>query len=191
MKRLVLLLCFPAMLAIGSDLSEVKSVYLLRMSKGFDQYLANRLTNQHVFQIVTDPKLADAILTDQIGETFEAKLNELFPPLEHVEPVEKPKEPAKPEKPAEKAAAKPEKNTPPSKTVDVDNTMSLFSEASTKLAPLTSSFGRAKGTLFLVDAKSKEVVWSTYDPPKDATSNQMDRTANDIVSRLKRDLKKK
>jgi hypothetical protein len=116
----------------------------------------------------------------------------LFPPLEHAEPVEKPKEPAKPaEKAAEKSAEKPEKNAKPAKTVEVDNTMSLFSEASNKLAPMPSAFGRAKGTLFLVDAKSKEVVWSTYDLPKDTTSNQMDRTANDIVSRLKRDLKKK
>jgi hypothetical protein len=42
-----------------------------------------------------------------------------------------------------------------------------------------------------VDAKSKEVVWSTYEVPKDATARQMDRTAIDIVSRLKRELKKK
>ena len=71
------------------------------------------------------------------------------------------------------------------------NTMSLFSDTANKLTPLTSSFGRSQGTLFLVDAKSKEVVWSTFDPPKDGSSRQLDRTANDIVSRLKHDLKRK
>ena len=181
MKRLVLVLCFPAVLAFGADLANVKNVYVLRMSKGMDQYLANRLTNQRLFQIVTDPKMADAILTDQIGEGFEAKLRDLYPPPPSPEAEEK-EEAEQPEKPAKNAKG----DEPPS-------TMSMFSETAGKLPPMTvnSSFSRAKGTLFLVDAKTKEVVWSTYNPPKDASSRQMDRTANDIVSRLKKDLKKK
>ena len=180
MKRLALFLCGPTFLAFGADLAGVKNVYLLKMSRGMDQYLANRLTNQHLFQIVTDPKLADAILTDQIGEGFQAKFNELYPP-----PPPEPEE--------EEPADKPEKGGKPVKADEQVNvsTMALFSETANKLAPLTTSWGRAKGTLFLVDAKSKEVLWSIFDPPKDGTSRQLDRTANDIVSRLKRDLKKK
>ena len=71
--------------------------------------------------------------------------------------------------------------------------MEIMGDTVNKLPSLTSlsSFGRAKGMLFLVDPKSKEVVWSTYDMPRDASSKEMDRTANDIVSRLKKDLKKK
>jgi hypothetical protein len=182
MKRLALLLCCPAMLAFGTDLAHVKTVYLLKMSKGMEQYLANRLANEHLFQIVTDPKMADAIWTDQIGEGFEAKLNELFPPPAPPEPEEK-----------DEPAAKPEKGAKTAKGVDSNSTMAMFTDAANKLPSLAanSSFGHSRGTLFLVDAKSKEVVWSTYDPPKDATSHQMDRTANDIVSRLKHDLKKK
>jgi len=178
MKRLALLLSFPAVLAFGADLASVKNVYVLRMSKGMDQYLANRLTNQRLFQIVTDPKLADAILTDQIGEGFEAKLRDLYPPPPSAEPEEK-EEVDKPAKPA--------------KSDEPPNTMSMFAETAGKLPPITvnSSFGHARGTLFLVDPKTKEVVWSTYEPPKDASSRQMDRTANDIVSRLKHDLNKK
>jgi len=175
MKRIALLLSCTAALAFGTDLATVKNVYLLRMQKGLDQYLANRLTNDHLFQIVTDPKLADAIWTDQIGEGFEAKLAELFPPPEPVAKAE----------PAEKAE-KPGKNQDPSPVEIMGDTVN-------KLPSLTSlsSFGRAKGMLFLVDPKSKEVVWSTYDMPRDASSKEMDRTANDIVSRLKKDLKKK
>ena len=40
---------------------------------------ASRLTEDHIFQVVTDPKQADAVFTDQIGEIFEAKLADLFP----------------------------------------------------------------------------------------------------------------
>jgi hypothetical protein len=181
MKRLALLLCCPGFLAFGTDLASVKNVYVLRMAKGMDQYLANRLTREHVFQIVTDPKVADAILTEQIGEGFEAKLHELYPPPPPPEPDEKPEKAEKAEKP------KPDRGDMPG------NDMALFSETANKLPSLSalSSFGRGKGTVFLVDAKTKEVVWSTYDPPKGGTSQQMDRTANDIVSRLKHDLGRK
>jgi hypothetical protein len=46
----------------GQNLSGVHSVYLLPMSRALDPYLANRLTNQRVFQVVTDSKLADAVV---------------------------------------------------------------------------------------------------------------------------------
>ena len=35
-------------------------MYLLPMPNGLDQYLANRLTKVAFFQVVTDPKTADA-----------------------------------------------------------------------------------------------------------------------------------
>ncbi len=79
MMRLVLLLSCSASLVAAADLANVHTVYVLKMSQGLDQYLANRLTNDHVFQVVTDPRLADALLTDRIGESFQAKLEELFP----------------------------------------------------------------------------------------------------------------
>src|ERR1035441_10657050 len=85
-----LLLCCPAMLG-AAELTDVHTVYLLRMSKGLDQYLANRLTADKVFRIVTDPKLADAVFTDQIGEGIEAKLEELFPPPESDKPAPPPR----------------------------------------------------------------------------------------------------
>src|SRR5215212_10130655 len=77
MKRLLFGALF-ACLSFGADISQVQSVYLLPMSGGLDQYLANRLTG--VFRVVTDRKLADAVFTDQLGESFERKLAELYPP---------------------------------------------------------------------------------------------------------------
>jgi hypothetical protein len=52
----------------------------------------------------------------------------------------------------------------------------------------SSSVGRSRGTVFLVETKSRQVVWSTYDLPRDATSKELDRIASAIVSRLKKDL---
>ena len=168
MKRLALLFSCSAALLCAADLANVHTVYLLKMNKGLDQFLANRLTSDHVFRIVTDPKLADAVFTDQIGEAFQMKLEEIFPTPES-------------EKPA-----------PPPKAEKTDNEANpLLGDTVNKLAPLTSSFGRAKGTVFLVDAKSRQVVWSVYQPAKGVTSKEMDRTANDIVSRLKKDLNPK
>src|SRR5262249_55476008 len=65
--------------ADGAGLQQVQSVYLMPMGYGLDQYLANRLTAESVFQVVTDPKRADAVLTDNIGVGFERRLDDLFP----------------------------------------------------------------------------------------------------------------
>jgi hypothetical protein len=53
----------------------------------------------------------------------------------------------------------------------------------------SASFGRSKGVFFLVDAKARQVVWSTFEAAQRFDSSHLDRTASDIVSRLKRDLK--
>jgi hypothetical protein len=185
MKRFVFLGLSAAAILSAADLSGVRSVYVLRMPQGLDQYLANHLTNGHVFQVVTDPKLADAVLTDQIGEGFQAKLDELFPA-----PVEKAEKPEKAE-PSENAEKK-EKAEPAESDLPPE-ARALLGDTVNKLAnpASNSSFGRAKGIVFLVDAKSKQVIWSSYDLPKDSTSKELDRAALDLVNRIKRDLKKK
>jgi hypothetical protein len=171
MKRLALLFSFSAALVCAADFSSVHSVYLFKMTKGLDQYLANRLTGDHVFQIVTDPKMADAVFTDQIGEGFQVKLEELFPAPE----AEKPEPKAKP------------------KSEDAEAVAPMLGDTVNKLnnPAGNSAFGRARGTVFLVDAKSRQVIWSAYQPAKNASSDELDRTAKEIVSRIQKDLKKK
>jgi hypothetical protein len=114
--------------------------------------------------------LADAIFTDQIGEGFQMKLEEIFPTPE----TEKAPPPPKPEKTG-------------------DEISPLLGDTVNKLSnpASSSSFGRSRGTVFLVDAKSRLVVWSVYQPVKSGTPKDMDRTANDIVSRIKHDRKEK
>ena len=154
MRSVALLLCFivcgTACLCSAADLGKVHSVYLLPMANGLDQYLANRIAASGVFQVVADPKKADAIFTDKLGEEFEARLNELFPP------------------PAEKKES----------TTAADQPLR------------SSSFGRGKGTIFLVETSSRSVVWSAYEPPRNTTPHELDRTAQRLVDSLKHPSKK-
>lgn len=170
MKRLLFLLgCSGAMLC-AADLAAVRNVFVLPMSRGLDQYLASRIASEGVFQIVTDPKLADAVLSDKVGETLRAQLETIFPtPAPETEAEEK-----------DDTAA-----------TDEGQTIAAAMKATENKADRPqSSFGRSKGNIFLVEAKSRTVVWATYDPPKTNNSRDLDRTASDIVSRIKKDLKK-
>ena len=49
-----------------------------------------------------------------------------------------------------------------------------------------SSFSRGKGTLFLVERKSRNVVWSIYDQPKSSTPKESGWLAGRVVDRLKK-----
>jgi hypothetical protein len=71
------------------ELAEIKTVYLLPMSNSLDQFLAIRLTKGGVLQVVTDPKLADAILSEYIGAGLEQKLLALYGEKKVVEPADK------------------------------------------------------------------------------------------------------
>ena len=166
MKRLLLILSLYGVVLSAGELRAVHSVYLLPMGNSLDQYLAIRLTSEHVFQVVTDPKLADAVFTDRIGAAFEEKLADLLAPSA--------------------PAAQPASSEPssPSAKPPIIETVNKLSNPATN-----SSFGRGKGTIFLVDRKSKEVIWSVYEPPKGSAGPQLDKGALEIVSRLKRDLK--
>jgi len=66
------------MSATAAGLDEVKTVYVLPMSNGLDQYLAAQLTSGSVLQVVTDPQKADAVLTDHVGQSFEQSLADLY-----------------------------------------------------------------------------------------------------------------
>jgi hypothetical protein len=80
MKLFSVLFAMTALAAAASpELAGVKTVYLLPMSGGLDQYLAIHLTNGNVLQVVTDPQKADAVFTDNIGSSLEQKLHDLYP----------------------------------------------------------------------------------------------------------------
>jgi hypothetical protein len=151
MKRFCLLAWSAVMLvsATNPQLKQVNQVYILAMSGGMDQYLANQMTARGVFQVVTDPQRADTILTDRLGEAFEGKLKDLYPL-------------------ADSKAKDDKKNDQPIVRV--------------------GGLGTGKGNFFLVDRKSRAVIWSFYDRPKDSSPGELSRTAEKVVKRLKEDL---
>jgi len=54
-----------------------------------------------------------------------------------------------------------------------------------------NSGARGKGNLFIVDRKSRNVLWSVFEPPKDTTPGELSKTAEKVVKRLKLDLSDK
>lgn len=151
MRRLLLTLFATGLFAANPELMKVKSVYLLPMASGMDQYLANRLQGSDVYVVTTDPQAADAIFTDTLGPALERKLAELYP----VKTEEKEEE-----------------------EEDKDS----FAKGSEPQR--ISSFRRGRGMVFLVERRTKQVVWSTYELPKNATSSSLDRAAQRITERL-------
>ena len=67
-----------SMSAPAAGVEDIKTVYVLPMSNGLDQYLAAQLTSGSVLQVVTDPQKADAVLTDHVGQSFEQSLADLY-----------------------------------------------------------------------------------------------------------------
>jgi len=155
--------------------SNVRTVYVMPMSHGLDQYIANRLTRERTLEVIADPGHADAIFTDRLGESLEYRLEKLHPTP----------------KPAEEAADSDSDS-------DSDKDDSSASDKADKPAspktygdsgpPPASTFGHGKGTLFLVDAHSRVILWSIYEKPPNSAPGDLDRTARRVVNRLKQDL---
>jgi hypothetical protein len=82
--KLLAVFTLATLTTFAADLSGVKTVYLLPMSGGLDQYLAVRLTAAGAFQVSTDPFQVDAIFTDRIGSNFEKTLKDLLNPPKQV-----------------------------------------------------------------------------------------------------------
>jgi hypothetical protein len=148
------------------QLKAVSSVYVLAMRGGMDQYLANQLTNAGVVRVVADPKKADAIFTDRLGESFEKKLNELYPSPPTPEQLKKEQEESE--------------NKEPRRGFDMSGVA---------VGRPASSFSSAQGNYFLVDRASRTVVWSFYQPPaKDSSPASMTRIASRVVRHLEADI---
>lgn len=146
-----LALLISCVTAHGQELGGYASVYILPMSNGLDQFLANKLTGTRAMQVVADPKKADAVFTDHIGSGFEDRMDELY--------GQKPKTDAK--------------------------------DDVTGSTPRVSSGGHGKGTVFLVDRKTRVVVWSVYIRPKNSTGDELNHVAERIAEKLEKDKKAK
>ncbi|MBY0508243.1 MAG: hypothetical protein K2X03_30290 [Bryobacteraceae bacterium] len=136
----------------NANLNQVQSIYIMPMSGGYHQHLANRLIPLGLFQLVADPNRADAILTDRLGEGLEARLDGYD-------------------------AASRKRDEP------------VKGESQTVLAerPVTSTLSGGKGTLFLVDRKSRRLLWSIFEKPKNTTAKELNRSAGRVAGHVKQD----
>jgi len=135
----------------------------------------------HVMQVVTDPAKADIIFTDHVGASFEDKLKDLYPPPPDAEAKTAAKE--------KEAAAKEKADTAGAPAARP----SLLAETVNKAdqAGGMAVSGRGRGTLFLVDVKSRQVLWSAFEKPKNSSPQELDHTAERVVKLLKEDLSAK
>jgi hypothetical protein len=160
MKWAVSLLCCLN-LAAAAELTGARTVYLMPMGHGLDQFIANRLTRMHVLRVVTDPAKADIIFTDEVGAALEDRLNDLYP---------LPLSPEAQAAAAEKAAAK---------------------EAAAKEKTDKPGAYQAPGPGSLLDVQSRDVLWSVFEKPKNSNPRELDHTAERVVKQLKEDLSPK
>jgi len=142
---IVVLAALFSISGVHAQVFGVKTVYVLPMAGGLDQYLALQLTSAGVLQVVTDPQKADAILTDGIGAGFEEKLNTLY-------------------------GAKVEKDK-----TDKD---------AEYVHPAMQPLSRSRGVVFLVNRTTRDVVWSTFERPKNTQPQELKHAAEKIVERL-------
>jgi hypothetical protein len=151
MDLMKLFLLLAASLAASAlDLGGIKTVYLLPMGNGLDQFLAIKLTTGVILQVVTDPQKADAILTDHVGGSLEQKLHDLYGPKKEQE-----------------------------------------SDSFAPAKPTSQPMSRAKGAIFLIDRKTRNIVWSDYEQPKNTTQPEINRLADRIATKLTKDIKGK
>jgi hypothetical protein len=153
------------------------------MRLGFDQYLANQLSQSGLLHVVTDPKKADGILTDHLGEAFEARLDEINPP---------PKPPAPPAAEAKAAATKTTSSTdaadgePETKATTKKAKATATDAAVTDSnPPLRGSFSSGRGNVFLVDKTTRVVLWSTFEQLESAQPGYLTHVAEYVVKDLK------
>jgi hypothetical protein len=156
--RNCLLVLLVSLGAYGADLGGIKTIYVMSMSRGLDQYLAQQLTMGSRFQVVTDPKKADAFFTDRLGSSFEDLVTELLAPKSDV--------------------SKESGNDGNGNAGNKDDPPFLFSH------PTMQPLSMGKGNVFLVDNKTHTVIWSAFIEPNGSAPKDLSQQAGKIVERL-------
>jgi len=161
--------CLPLLLLLVSALTAVPAafgapadagpVYFWPMASALDQYLAEQFQSNAVYSVTVDPKQARTVMTDRIDAVFLGAMDDLFP-LPGSEPAEAPEE-----------------------KVD-DSIEGDFRMERPKNRPL----GRSQGTIFLVDVKTRKVLWSTYLKEYNINPDALNKKAREVVTRLQKEL---
>jgi hypothetical protein len=157
------------------------------MGHSLDQFIADRLTRMHVLQVVTDPAKADTVITDRVGAALESRLKDLYPPPPAPEAKEACRRKSPKRRPS-KAARRAQSRRCPSTLLRAIGSLWRYLQQTPTSAGSMSTSGQGRGTIFLVDVKSSQVLWSIFETPKNNSPRALDHTAERIVKQLKLDL---
>ena len=150
-----------------AGLGSGQKVYFWPMSHGFDHYLAEQAAAAGAFDVVVDPKLAQAVMTERIDSRFVEGMNELFP------------------LPEEEDGKKSQEEE--SKDAEDEESAGIYGDGYLPERPPNRPVGQSRGTLFLVDVASRRVVWSTYIKEFDPAPNELHKQARNVVQRFKKE----
>jgi hypothetical protein len=159
-----LLVCGPAIAVDGKLSPRFRTVYVLEMTNGLDQYLSNRLTSARVMWVVLEPTSADAVLTESLDEPFWSWLARTYP-----RPAS-----ATPAAPATSAASGTE--SAPQGSPEGRGPVSAKQ-------PMASS--KRPGMVFLVDPRRRVVLWAAWENPKNPSAIELGHSAERIANQLK------
>lgn len=192
MRRILMFLTAAALAVTATvppspELLHIKTVYILPMRLGFDQYLANELSQSGLLHVVTDPKKADGILTDHLGAAFEARLDEINPPPKPPPPPAEEVTPAATKATGDTAKATEADGGEPVTKAVVKKAKSKATDAATDESPppLRGSFSSGRGNVFLVDKTTRVVLWSTFEQLDSAQPANLTHIATYVVKDLK------
>jgi len=187
----VLLLTAASTTAQGpnADLATVQTVYILPMASGLDQFVAHQVARHSVYQVTANPTQADAFLSDYVGTTFELRVDDLLKAAR--EKAEKEAEELA-KKEAEALAKKEGPKKSETKAGKKDKKEDEREEPQSEFqmaggANRVQSFSRGKGNVFLIDARSRRVLWTGFDIPKNTRPAELQKSAERLVSRLRKD----
>jgi len=169
----------------NAELSSVQIVYVLPMGSGMDQFVAHQVARYGLYQVTTDPRQADAFLSDFVGTTFETRVDDLLKAARD-----------KAERDAEELAKKEAAKAPKAKESDKDEDKNKKEDKEDARpgefqmsgdAARVHSFSRGRGNIFLVDAKSRRVLWTGFDVPKNTRPGELQKSAERLMSKLRKE----
>lgn len=180
----------PSAQAEDASLATVQTIYVLPMSSGIDQFIAHQVAHHHVYQVTTDPLQADAFLSDFVGASFEMRVDDLLKTArekaELAAQEEAKKEQARKEQETGKKAEAKGKDKEKDRDAKDKDTEAPGGFQTAGAVTRIQSFGRGKGNVFLVDAKSRRVLWTGFDIAKNTRAESLQKSASRLVSQLRK-----
>lgn len=163
MRWLLLLIACSTLGA--ADLSSVGPVYFWPMSSALDQYIAERAAAEGLFAVTVDPAMAKSVMTDRVDSKFFDGMQEVF----------------KDEEADASDAVAPEESQEEPTGGSVETGLVLK-------RPANRPQGAPKGTIFLVDVDSRQVVWSTYLGDFERRPEKLHKEAIQVVERMRKSM---